>query len=252
MLRTPMDLPASTPAGRRPAPTDRLRPGPGHSHPAGHRQRRDPARQQHSPAHGGEPAPPAERKQLRGTALRDRLVETAAELFYQHGVHAISVDELVRRTGTAKASVYRRFPTKNDLVLAVLHRHDTNFWARWDRIAAEHSDPRDELDAHLAGFQELAARAGYRGSAFVNIAAESGHAEVRQRCLDHDRELARRLRALTARLGVADGDRLAAHLHLAIVGAFAIAGLHPAGRPAGHLGALADSLLATPGAAVSA
>ncbi|MBF6168537.1 TetR/AcrR family transcriptional regulator [Streptomyces gardneri] len=185
-------------------------------------------------------------KQLRGIAVRDKLVGIATELFYDHGVRAIGVDEVVRRAGMAKASLYRWFPTKDDLVLAVLQRRDDNFWAKWDATAARYADARSELDAQLAWIQELATREGYRGCAFVNTAAEFSSEQserIRQRCAEHEHELARRLRALTARLDVTDDDRLADQLHLAIVGAFAVGGIYPTGGPAVRLEALAEDLI---------
>ncbi|RMI30135.1 TetR/AcrR family transcriptional regulator [Nocardia stercoris] len=185
-------------------------------------------------------------KQLRGIAVRDKLVGIATQLFYDNGVRAVGVDEVVRRSGMAKASLYRWFPTKDDLVLAVLQQRDEDFWAAWERTAQRCTDARAELDAHLDWVQELATREGYRGCAFVNTAAEFGGAQsdrIRERCAEHERELACRLRALTARLGVGDHDRLADELHLAIVGAFAVGGIYPSGGPAIRLRALAEDLI---------
>lgn len=187
-------------------------------------------------------------KQLRGTAVRDKLVTTAAGLFYDNGVRAIGVDEVVRRAGMAKASLYRWFPAKEDLVLAVLRQRDVDFWARWDRTSARCAGARAELHAQLAWIQDVATREGYRGCVFVNTAAEfSGEQSerIRQHCAEHERELARRLRALTARLGVPDKDRLADQLHIAIVGAFAVGGIYPTGGPAIRLTALAEDLVPT-------
>lgn len=185
-------------------------------------------------------------KQLRGIAVRDKLVGVATELFYDNGVRGIGVDEVVRRAGMAKASLYRWFPTKDDLVLAVLQQRDDSFWARWDQTAALYADARAELDAQLAWIQELATHKGYRGCAFVNTAAEFSSEQserIRQRCAEHEHELARRLRALTARLGVTDDDRLADQLHIAIVGTFALGGIYPTGGPAIRLRALAEDLI---------
>ncbi|MCR8694368.1 TetR/AcrR family transcriptional regulator [Rhodococcus pyridinivorans] len=100
-------------------------------------------------------------KQVRREALRDKLVDIAAELFYANGVRAVGVDEVVRRAGVAKASLYRWFPSKDDLVLAVLQRRDGDFWAKWDSTAAQHPDPREQLDAQLAWIQDLAMRTDY-------------------------------------------------------------------------------------------
>ncbi len=185
-------------------------------------------------------------KQLRGTAVRDKLVDIATQLFYDNGIHAVGVDEVVRQAGVAKATLYRWFPGKDDLVLAVLQRRDEVFWAKWDTVEAQHPDPRDELAAQLRWIQDLATWEGYRGCAFVNTAAEFDHtrAAIRERCLRHEHELQRRLRALTAELGVADSDRLADQLHISIVGAFAVGGLYPTGGPAAELRSIAAGLVA--------
>jgi AcrR family transcriptional regulator len=184
-------------------------------------------------------------KQLRGTAVRDKLVDIAANLFYTHGVQAVGVDEIARRSGMAKASLYRWFPGKEDLVLAVLQRRDDDFWAAWDHAAAQHADPLDELGAQLAWMQDLATQPNYRGCAFINTAAEFDTAQsaIRQRCLNHEEELHRRLRALTARLDTTDSQRLADQLHIAIVGTFATGGLYPTGGPAHQLCTIVATLV---------
>ena len=64
-----------------------------------------------------------------------------------------------------------------------------------------------------------------------------------RRSFYYEAELHRRLRGLTARLDVVDGDLLADRLHVAIVGAFAVGGVYPAGGPADGLPDLVDVLL---------
>ncbi|QRY48054.1 TetR/AcrR family transcriptional regulator [Mycolicibacterium boenickei] len=186
-------------------------------------------------------------KQVRGVAVRERFVDVATALFYTHGVRAVGIDEIVRQTGMAKASLYRWFPTKDDLILAVLERRDENFWAAWDHTAAAHPDPRNELDAQIAWIQDLATSENYRGCAFLNTAAEfddTEHHAIRTRCLQHEEELHRRLRGLTSRLKVNNSDELADRLHIVIVGSLSVAGLYPKGSPASRLRSLVDDLLA--------
>ena len=191
-------------------------------------------------------------KQVRGQALREKLVDIAADLFYTNGVRAVGVDEVVRQAGVAKASLYRWFPHKDDLVLAVLQRRDDLFWAQWEATARQHPDPCEQLDAQLAWIEDLATLRGYRGCAFVNTAAEFDGDEspgIRNRCLAHEDELRRRLRESTGRLGVSDSDRLADRLHLVIVGALATGGLYPTSGPAAELRSLAADLVAAAEAA---
>ena len=57
-------------------------------------------------------------------AARERIVSTAYALFTRRGVRAVGIDEIISQSGVAKATMYRHFPTKNDLVLAVLQRRE--------------------------------------------------------------------------------------------------------------------------------
>src|SRR3546814_1876595 len=60
--------------------------------------------------------------------VSERVLSTAAELFYREGVRAVGVDLIVQRAGVAKTSLYRHFRTKDDLVEAFLKREDAEFW----------------------------------------------------------------------------------------------------------------------------
>ena len=158
-----------------------------------------------------------------GSSVRDRLLDTAADLFYREGVRAVGVDLVVERTGVAKTSLYRHFPSKDDLVAAVLERDDQNYWAYWDRIARRLSrDPKAELTAHVQWIAQYIGRPEYRGCAFLNAATEFPSADhpARQIALRHKAELRRRLHALTQRMSVKDPDALADQLVLLIDGAY--------------------------------
>ena len=53
---------------------------------------------------------------------RERILDTAYELFSLRGIRAVGVDEIVEQAGIAKATLYRHFASKDDLVLAYLDR----------------------------------------------------------------------------------------------------------------------------------
>ncbi|UUZ76360.1 TetR/AcrR family transcriptional regulator [Polaromonas sp. P1(28)-13] len=65
--------------------------------------------------------------------MRERILATAATLFYQEGVRAVGVDLVVERSGVAKTSLYRHFATKDDLVVAFLEREDAEYWGDWEK-----------------------------------------------------------------------------------------------------------------------
>jgi AcrR family transcriptional regulator len=155
--------------------------------------------------------------------VRERILETASELFYRRGVRAVGVDLVVEEAGVAKTSLYRHFRTKDELIAAFLAREDEDFWATWDRVAErERDDAARELDAHVDWIGERIGRPNYRGCPQLNVAAEFPDRDhpARKVAASHKRELRRRLEGIAARLGVQGPDELGAQLSLLINGAF--------------------------------
>jgi AcrR family transcriptional regulator len=160
--------------------------------------------------------------------VRERILETASSLFYKRGVRAVGIDLVLAESGAAKASLYRHFRTKDDLVVAFLQREDADFWRTWDAVAARH--PRSaagELDAQLQWIGERLARENYRGCPQINVAAEFAEPEhpAREVARAHMRRLRERLTGLARRLEVGRPDALGAQLALVVNGAFASSGL---------------------------
>ena len=155
--------------------------------------------------------------------VRERVLQTASELFYRRGVRAVGVDLVVEEAGVAKTSLYRHFRTKDDLIAAFLAREDEDFWATWDRVAErEQDDAARELEAQLEWIGERVGRPHYRGCPQLNVAAEFPDRDhpARKVATAHKRELRRRLEGIAARLGVEDADELGGQLSLLINGAF--------------------------------
>jgi len=179
--------------------------------------------------------------------VRQRILETASELFYKQGARAVGVDLVVAQAGVAKTSLYRYFRTKDDLVAAFLQREDEDFWGTWDNVAEAHkADPAAELDAHLRWIGERVGRPNYRGCPQLNIAAEFPDAEhpARKVAAAHKLELRRRLRGIVERLGLQRPDELAGQLALLINGAFVSSQVLSAGEAIPLLQAAAQALLA--------
>ncbi len=155
--------------------------------------------------------------------VRERILQTASELFYREGARAVGVDLIVERAGVAKTSLYRHFRTKDDLIGAFLEREDAEFWEQWDLVAARHrSDARAELDAHMHWIGTRLARKNYRGCPQLNVAAEFPEPDhpARVVALSHKQALRRRLKGIADRLGARHPDDLAAQLLLLVNGAF--------------------------------
>jgi AcrR family transcriptional regulator len=153
------------------------------------------------------------------SSVRERLLDTAADLFYKEGMRAVGVDLVIERTGVAKTSLYRHFPSKDDLIAAVLERDDRTYWANWDRVA-QGQDAKAELAAQIDWIARYIDRREFRGCAFLNAATEfpSANHPARLIAIRHKAELRRRVGKLTRRLGAP--DTLADQLVLLIDGAY--------------------------------
>src|SRR5215468_5729616 len=97
-------------------------------------------RKRDSGAGGGKAAKPQGRRAEAAPPPRaaDRIKSTARELFYREGIRAVGVDEIVTRAGVTKPSLYRTFPSKDELAAAYLRDYDGEFWARFDAAVVAH------------------------------------------------------------------------------------------------------------------
>lgn len=180
------------------------------------------------------------------SAVRERILATATTLFYRQGVRAVGIDEVIARAEVAKASLYRYFRTKDELIAAFLQREDDDFWRQWDEVALRaFPDGQRELADLLDWIGERLARPGYRGCPQLNVAAEFADPAHPARTVarDHKLRMRERLSDLSTRLGVADPDLLAAQLALLVDGAFGTSALALPGDPANVLKTAASALV---------
>jgi AcrR family transcriptional regulator len=104
---------------------------------------------------------------------RDRILQVARSLFYEHGVRAVGVEEIAEGAGTNKMTLYRHFPSKDELVAECLRQFAKQSESEWDCLAAAHpGDPRGELKAWLAAMMEQIFAQGSCGCALANVAVE--------------------------------------------------------------------------------
>ena len=178
---------------------------------------------------------------------RQRILDTAAEMFYRDGIRAVGIDTIIARSGVAKMSLYRNFPSKDALVTAWLSDRNAFFWRRWDKAEASRAgDPRGQLEAILDMVAATASNPKWRGCPFLNTATEfpePGH-PARAVILAHKRAVRERLRGLAAAARASDPDLLAQQLQLLIDGAYAIGQSLGPGGPAKTVAGAGRALIA--------
>lgn len=153
--------------------------------------------------------------------VRDRIFETACELFYQNGIRCVGVDAIATEAGTNKMSFYRSFASKDELVAEYLRAQERERWQWWDDVVAPFAgQPCQQIEALFEAFVAKLRKKDTCGCAFVNAAVEIREPDHPALGVIHGykAEMRRRFRVLAKELDVADPDTLADGLMLLIEG----------------------------------
>ena len=158
---------------------------------------------------------------------RERILTSAYELFSRRGIRAVGTDEVIERAGVARATLYRHFATKDQLVLAVLQRRE-EVWTHGlieDQSRERGATPEEQLLAIFDVMHDwFQLRDGYEGCSFINVLLELGADHpAGQACIthiDHVRDIVRQ-RAVAA--GLTDVEDFASSWHILMKGAIILA-----------------------------
>jgi AcrR family transcriptional regulator len=165
------------------------------------------------------PRPPPDEANL---DARERIVRTAYELFRAYGFSAVGVDRIVAESNVAKTTLYHHFRSKDELLIAVLERHE-EVWTGWLEREAEaaHGAPGASLVALFNALDCWFGHEGYEGCLFINCLLETRDRQSPVRAaaiasLQHVYELLRRLGSAA---GARDAESLAHQLQVLMRGA---------------------------------
>jgi AcrR family transcriptional regulator len=119
-----------------------------------------------SPSPSAAPATPA--------SVRDIIVDAADRLYYAKGIQSVGMDELRSAAGVSLKRLYSEFPSKEDIVLAVMERRHELWTTGVSALVDDAETPRDRLLAiydYLAGWFS---DDSFRGCGFINAFGELG------------------------------------------------------------------------------
>jgi len=132
---------------------------------------------------------PSDAQIRRGGAARERILETAYDLFSRSGTRAVGVDTIIAQSGVAKMTLYRNFASKDDLILEFLRQRDERWTRAWlqAEVAERAERPGDRMLAIFDVFGEWFEREDFEGCAFINVMLEldDRDSRVRVACVEH-------------------------------------------------------------------
>lgn len=178
---------------------------------------------------------------------KEKLFTTAARLFYQHGYRATGVDTIAAESGIGKMTLYRHYPSKDDLIVAFLKQSDVDFWGYFEQATQDAPTPRGKLLAFFQALQSYVTSPDCFGCPFINAATEypqvdhPGH----QVALAHKQSVRARFNQLAEEAGAAQPQALAQALLLLMDGAYMAARMYGASpdNPAADVAETARQLI---------
>jgi AcrR family transcriptional regulator len=156
-----------------------------------------------------------------GSSARERVLDASYELFSQRGIRAVGVNEVIERAGVATATLYRHFPSKDDLVLAFLQLREQ----RWTKDFVEAgamsrgSDPEQRLLAIFDVFDEWFQRGDFEACSFINVLLEMGPEHpAGGASVWHLEQIRSIVRRLAEEAGLRDAETFARSWHILMKG----------------------------------
>ncbi|MDR5701879.1 TetR/AcrR family transcriptional regulator [Agromyces aerolatus] len=179
-----------------------------------------------------------------------RVLDAAADLFYERGIHAVGVDTIAAAAGVTKKTLYDRFGSKDALVVAYLRERDE----RWrmlleERLRRSTAAPAERILLVFDAAEDWMTARGSRGCSAINARAEVPDPEhpIAVEVSRQKAGLLEVLHSLATEAGVADAGQLARMLLLVLDGAFASTGVQTMASPFSTARAAAAILVAAAG-----
>ena len=154
--------------------------------------------------------------------LQEHILQTASGLFYAHGIKATGIDTIVKASGIAKMSLYKYFPSKDDLVVAHLRRSKETILSHINNgISGEDKSAVQTLLAVFDVFAEILSSPEFRGCPFINASAEFAEvgSPIQMAVADFSICLHNLLAGLAKQAGIVDAQQLARQLSMLLTGA---------------------------------
>lgn len=181
------------------------------------------------------------------TTPKAKLFETAARLFYQHGYRAVGVDTIAAEAGIGKMTLYRHYPSKDELIVAFLRQSNDDFWGYFEQSTKDAPAAREKLLAFFAALQRYVISPACYGCPFINLASEFPDADYagHQVAREHKQAVRTRFRQLAAEASARQPVALADALLLLMDGAYMAARMYGASatNPAANVAQAARQLL---------
>lgn len=155
------------------------------------------------------------------SVARERILESAYDLFSTEGVNAVGVDTVVAKSGSGKMTLYRHFKSKDALVLAFLERREELWTKQWlqVRINEGTKGPEERLLSIFEIFNEWFLKSDFEGCSFINSLLEGRQTDsIRNASSQHLAHIRAIIERLAREAGLVDVEKFARAWHVLMKG----------------------------------
>jgi AcrR family transcriptional regulator len=160
-------------------------------------------------------------------SARQRILDSAYELFARRGVRGVGIDEVIENAQVAKATLYRHFSSKDELVLAFLQQREQLWTKDWVEAEARRrgSTPEEQLLAIFDLFHEWFQKSDFEGCSFINTLLEMNDPEnpLGRASAVHLENIRSILRTMAEETGLRDPEQFAHSWHILMKGSIVAA-----------------------------
>jgi len=156
------------------------------------------------------------------STLKDKILDTATDLFQTRGINSTGVDMIVAVAGTTKMTLYKYFNSKEALILQVLDKSQQDFQSWLDgKLSTSSKKPTDKIKQLFDFIEEWVTSPNFSGMAFIKASAEFPNEEnpIHQLSSKQSREFRQYIEKLATEANIKDTDGLALQLSLLFEGA---------------------------------
>jgi AcrR family transcriptional regulator len=160
---------------------------------------------------------------------RERITRVARRLFYEDGIQSTGVNKIIEESVTAKATFYKHFPSKNELIEEYLEREHDESCQVMEDIEKNANSFRDRVDEVFASLESLSGEQRFRGCAFALAAAQVGDSDptVRQTVENHKLYVTKKFEEWAQNDGVSSAREISEQLSILYDGALLVSALRP-------------------------
>jgi AcrR family transcriptional regulator len=159
---------------------------------------------------------------------RERVLDTAYDLFSRHGIRAVGVDRIIATSGVAKMTLYRHFRSKEALVLAFLQEREKRWTMEWlhAEVSSRADDGAGRMLAIFDVFDEWFRQPDFEGCSFINVLLEFGELghPFQQASIGHLATIRGLVQEFAEEAGVNDPEAVARQWHILMKGSIVAAG----------------------------